>query len=79
VEIADESCRVAMVIIPCQTSTVQDFIVQKFSKTSRGGVRPSLTLGTQDFMTKEERSAAVDLCAIYPNIVTTGARRRYGG
>jgi hypothetical protein len=77
VEIADDSCRVAMVIIPCQTSTVQDFTVQKFSKTSRDSVLPSLTLGTQHFMAKEKRSATVDLCAVYPNIVTVGTRPRY--
>jgi hypothetical protein len=77
VQIADDSCRVAMVIIPCQTSTVQDFTVQKFRKTSRDSVLPSLTLGTQHFMTKEERSAQVDLCAIYPNIVTVGTRSHH--
>jgi len=42
---------------------VQDFTVQKFSKLSRDGFRSSITLGTQDFMTKEERRTMDDLCA----------------
>jgi hypothetical protein len=50
---------------------VQDFTVQKFSEPSCGRAL-SLTLSAQDFMTKEGRSASVDLCAIYPNIVTAG-------
>jgi hypothetical protein len=33
VEIADDSRRVTIDIIPCQTSTVQDFTVPKFSTT----------------------------------------------
>jgi hypothetical protein len=41
-------------IISCQTSTVQDFTVQKFSNTARRRVRPSSTLGARYFMAKEE-------------------------
>jgi hypothetical protein len=61
-----------MVIILGQTSTMQDFTVQKFSLTSRSGAGGSLTLGAQDFMTKEEGNATPILCVVCPNSTPVG-------
>jgi hypothetical protein len=44
-----------MVIIPGQTSTVQDFTLHKFGLTSRRDAGASLTLGTQDFHDERRR------------------------
>jgi hypothetical protein len=71
---ADDSYRVVIVIIPCQTSTVQDFTVQKFGSTSRCDTLPSPTLGTQDFMTKEERTVEYGLCTLFSDFTVVGIR-----
>jgi hypothetical protein len=61
-----------MAIILGQTSTVQDFTVQKFGLTSRSRLGPSLTLGAQHFMTKEEGNATPILCVVCPNSTAVG-------
>jgi hypothetical protein len=61
-------------IILCQTSTVQDFTVQKFSQTYRQGGRPSLTLSARYFMKKEEAISADGIWELNPVFATVHTR-----
>jgi hypothetical protein len=67
VELAERfTPRGVIAIISCQTSTVQDFTVQKFILAARSGHLPSPTLGTETFMTKEEGGSIHRIYGLLP-------------